>query len=414
MGSGSRGQGDEAELARWRRTVARLPLTLRPSVNQQLDEWEMLFPFEQGTLRRFLCGVESLSTAEFNALMAPLRRIEDEMGVERWNFSETANTMENSAHLARSSEYAEWRSAVKQIFATVESQPCAAIPEPRRGRVIVTIYPASLPMDALTAWTPWKATGRLLPVRGDAHQLCDLLQAHSGIGALAAGQTGGDPGDAWWIDAGTWPDGAGPSDTQRLTSGLSYERLNPFRQEFLAALNTVPRDTHIASETLVALKRRSWSHSWPDSLGDERLRNFVVDLYLSGNGALIFPNSFAQWAASEALRRARPQILVARFGLRNRPKPFTSIAIFENQSRVSTLPDVPDPVNSAVDAAILGWYVWLSTLRYVEYKQALCMCISEHLNAVWVVAPPGSDLAGNRDSVSPEELYRAIAHKLDT
>ena len=94
-----------------------------------------------------------------------------------------------------------------------------------------------------------------------------------------------------------------------------------------------------------------------------RLRKFMIDLYLSGNGALIFSNAFVEWAASEVLRRARPRTIVARFGMRSKPKPFTSIAIFENQQRVSSLPDVDDPENSAIDAAILARYVWLAAAQ---------------------------------------------------
>jgi len=58
---------------------------------------------------------------------------------------------------------------------------------------------------------------------------------------------------------------------------------------------------------------------------------------------------------------------VARFGMRSKPKPFTSIAIFENQQRVSSLPDVVDPANSAIDAVILagssGTGHWMRSLN---------------------------------------------------
>ena len=37
-------------------------------------------------------------------------------------------------------------------------------------------------------------------------------------------------------------------------------------------------------------------------VADPALREFVRTLYLSGNGAVIFGNSFVEWAASEALR----------------------------------------------------------------------------------------------------------------
>src|SRR5208337_2338463 len=113
----------------------------------------------------------------------------------------------------------------------------------------------------------------------------------------------------------------------------------------------------------------------------------------SGNGALIFSNAFVEWAASEALRRARPSVMVIRFGMRSKPKPFTSIAVFENQQRVSSLPDVDDPVNSAIDAVILARYAWLSASRYPEQSQTICLCVSEHLNSSYAIVPAGKSLA---------------------
>ncbi|MGA3264085.1 MAG: hypothetical protein ABSC47_08580 [Terracidiphilus sp.] len=119
-----------------------------------------------------------------------------------------------------------------------------------------------------------------------------------------------------------------------------------------------------------------------------------------------FSSAFVEWAASEALRRARPRTIVARFGMRSKPKPFTSIAIIENQQKVSTLPDVDDPENSAIDAVILARYAWLAASRYLEQDRTLCLCVSEHLDSAYAVLPAGKSLGWNPDHpVAPEELY---------
>ncbi len=113
---------------------------------------------------------------------------------------------------------------------------------------------------------------------------------------------------------------------------------------------------------------------------------------MSGNGALIFSNALCNGRHLKCCGGRGRTFWVARFGVRSKPKPFTSIAIFEDQTRVSTVPDSDDPENSAIDAAILARYVWLSALRYAEYEQAISFCVSEHLNAAWLVAPSGSAL----------------------
>jgi hypothetical protein len=175
-------------------------------------------------------------------------------------------------------------------------------------------------------------------------------------------------------------------------------------------LNTIPRDLTAADQTIAELRRTDWTPYWPaDLTGQQRLLNFMVSLFVSGNGALIFSNAFVQWAASEAIRRARPQALVASFGLRNKPKPFSGIAIFENQEKVSPLPDVPDPENSAVDAVILARYIFLAARRYREYDRALCLCVSESLNTAYVMAPPEMKFRFDSDPLAPDELYQSIA-----
>jgi hypothetical protein len=92
--------------------------------------------------------------------------------------------------------------------------------------------------------------------------------------------------------------------------------------------------------------------------------------------------------------------------MRSKPKLFTSIAVFENQQKISSLPDVDDPENSAVDAAILARYAWLAASRYPEQEQTLCLCISEHQDTAYVIPPAGKNLGWNPElPIGPEELY---------
>ncbi len=165
---------------------------------------------------------------------------------------------------------------------------------------------------------------------------------------------------------------------------------------------------------MAAVRHEDWNRWWPPELaGQERLRSFVIDLFLSGNGALNFSNAFVEWAASEALRRARPRVIVARFGLRSKPKPFTSIAIFENQQRISMLPDVDDVEGSAVDALILARYVWQASSRYPEHEQTCCLCVSESRNSVLLIAPPGRSPEWSQEHpVSLEDVHKWLMAQL--
>jgi hypothetical protein len=135
------------------------------------------------------------------------------------------------------------------------------------------------------------------------------------------------------------------------------------------------------------------------------LREFLRSLYLSGNGALLFGNSFVEWGASEACRRARPSLLVAQFGVRSRPKPFTSVVVFENQDEINPLPAVDDLPGSALDAQVLALYVWLAASRYNEYQRnTVCICLAESIGQMYLVAPSEFTLARGGGSATVDRL----------
>jgi hypothetical protein len=412
-------QDEAARLAGYRRLIARLPVTMRPSLNQQVDGWSTLFPFERNRLQKFMRGLDSFQPSALDALTAKLRALEARMGVEHWNFSQDRDTMENASMLARSAYYAEWRRGVEQVFdavnaASVDDRTPPASP----ARLIVLILPQCLPVDPVTAWNDWDPRGHAFKIAGDAREISDWLirgqPARPGIGALLAPQPGAASSDLWLIEADSKPVGPLAGAAQPDFCSLDYATLKPLRDRFLAQVNTVPKNIEASDQVLAAIRQEDWEKWCPPELaGQPQLRSFLIDLFLSGNGALIFANAFVEWAASEALRRARPRALVARFGLRTKPKLFTGIAIFENQQAINTLPDVDDPEGSAIDALILARYVWLAATRYPEYRQAYCLCVSEFRNSAYLISPEGGSPPWNLEGpVTPDEIVSRLAHVL--
>ena len=67
------------EIKVWRKTVSRLPVTLRPSLNDQIAEWNTLFPFERKNLAGFLRSAGSFAPDELRSQMAHLCAIELKM-----------------------------------------------------------------------------------------------------------------------------------------------------------------------------------------------------------------------------------------------------------------------------------------------------------------------------------------------
>ena len=399
----------------YRRLIDRLPVTMRPALNQQLSQWGTLFPFEKYLVANFMKGVETFSPSGLGALTAPLWALETKMGVKNWSFSEAYDTIENASQLARSKYYGEWRHEVQRVFDALNAAARDSTSvHAKQTRLMLLVLPRSLPVDKHSTWKLWGPRGHAVKISGDSEKLCELvlkgLTSQAGGATRAAHQASAESSDRWFIDAETKLGGTLSHLSPIAASSLGYAALKPFRDRFLAELNKAPKNIRATDEIIASLRLESWDGwgLWPAEIAnDPRLRKFVIDLFLSGNGALIFSNAFVEWAICEALRRARPQTIVARFGMRNKPKLFTSIAVFENQQKISSLPDVDDPENSAIDAAILARYAWLAASRYPEQEQTLCLCVSEHLDSAYVIPPAGKSPGWNPElPIAPEELYR--------
>ena len=93
------------------------------------------------------------------------------------------------------------------------------------------------------------------------------------------------------------------------------------------------------------------------------------DLFLTGNGTLFVNNTFVEWAAVQAIRRAEPRLLVARYGVRDKMKPFSSLLLFSQPRASDQIPDIEDPVGSFIDVEQLSHYVWLNAEKSPAYRQ---------------------------------------------
>lgn len=402
--------------------LTRLPLTFLPFVNQQLHQWEYLFPNERNAVERLLVYVASLSDEDSAALFRDVFAVQEKIGVRHWHFSTNEQTIENSSELARSPYFQEWRQAVQAVFDAADrhAREMHGTPAASRHRLVLLEFPRTLPFDPATVWARWRGAGKVVPM--------DRNSVGSGAGTLATLLLGTPPGsagafggllraargqpavhaDAWVIDAGrelidplVSPESAGGS-----TLLLSCGRLESFRQSFSHEMNTMRKDLTDADAVIDRLRKVDVS-AWrpPEVAGDAALREFVRSVYLSGNGAVIFGNSFVEWAASEAFRRARPTLLAARFGVRSKPKPFTGVAVFENQDQVNPLPAVDDCEGSALDAQILALYIWRAAGRYAEYQNStVCVCIAESLAQAYVIAPSDFRLAAEPEPIAPDRL----------
>lgn len=334
--------------------LKRIPLTFLPFVNQQLHQWSYLFPNERQSVERLLLFVAGLTPDQSTNLFRNVVELEDKMGVRHWHFSTNEQTIQNSSLLAASPYFQEWRQAVVAVYDAADQSALkangAAVPSERK--LVLIDIPQDLALDAETVWRRWQGIGR--PIRLDLSKSSDSKTAFEG---LLIGKTEGAGGhSAGLLDivssrrdsspANTWIIAAGkglvdsvlnssPSiETSSTATILGYARLDRYRESFSHEMNTIPKDLGGADAVIDHLRTVDVIPWCPAEVAaNPAIREFVRALYLSGNGAVIFGNSFVQWAASEAFRRARPSFLAAQFGMRSKPKPFTGVAILIIQTR---------------------------------------------------------------------------------
>ena len=340
--------------------LTRLPATFVPVLNEQLANWDQLFPAEQRPIRTSMEYLDSLPEEEFRSLLGPIFDLEAKMDLASWSEDRSRLSIQDTSRLARSPHYPQWRVEVERLFESIQRATAKAEDPARdRNKLVVNIMPAGLPMDSGQRWQRMARHGRW-------HQLSEPFGAglYPLVSALAAREShlATEPIEHTWILEST-TELTSFADEETVTL-LSFEELEKARVHFSRKLNEIDKMLESLDQTYTDLRSDDMAKLLPAPAWDDlRLREFVRELFLSGNGAVQFCNSFVQWGASEILRRAEPQALICYFGIRDKIKPFSGLVLFEDQSRANPVPYKPDPQGSLTDIEVLGEYVHLSTMR---------------------------------------------------
>ena len=272
-----------------------------------------------------------------------------------------AMTIRKVAALIRSPHYDTWRSEVEAVFTEIDSAIESRLHQ--WHRLTLCLLPAGLPVARTRLWPDFHESARWLRLDGrfgdSAGEFLQTLADRS----LPEGM---EPLEGNWLLE--YGDRHLSIEELHGWQTLSWKGLETVRRKFNSRLNVIRKNLRAADETTAELQRMNIGPMLGERFPAPLLREFVRDLLLSGNGALVFGNSFVQWGASETLRRVQPQALIACFGIRNRPKPFSSIVMFEDQARANPVPDTPDPVGSLIDAEMLATYVHLAAYRLAPYR----------------------------------------------
>lgn len=403
--------------------VKKLPRTFQPYINQEIQRWQFKFPYEKNYLQSVIGYLDGLSPEQFENLFLGVRQVEAKMDLRSPAFSEREQTIEGASVLARSPYYLPWREEVNKVFDRIHG---AALAEEQArlaaiNRLLLLVFPAALPLDPRDLLRNWP-DGQLkkLDWPKETGTQPSLLEAFLKGNRQPDGRLGPGfveefaatkdriLGEVWLIESGTGLRELLPGLVdvgQSRAILLSFERLKGFREAFLEQIKSMRKslaDADAIMDRLRDLNVQSWC---PEEIrNDPVIREFVRALFLSNNGTQLFGNAFVEWGTAQAAAHARPVVVVGEFGLRLKPKPFTSVAIFENPATASPLPSVPDPEGSAVDAGMLAYYAWLEMRRYPECQRTACVCLFENAPYLFAAGTEDFPLWKETEPIAPERL----------
>lgn len=338
-----------------RELIPRLPRTFAPAFTDRINQWPILFPAEQRQFESQVEWLTKLPEAEFKSLFAPVVEVEKRMDLPNFAPGAKEISVQQSGVLARSPLYPQWRDEVARVFsqmdngASTDGKALAKLP-----RLLIAALPAGLPEPKEPLWPNLAKHGTWIDLEKPWAALAPTV-----IALLLKRQRPDDLEDieSSWV----FETESRYSTEDSTVTALSWTRLEPVRREFLNHLNRIRRDLKSVDDTNEELRRLDIKRLSGEPLASRpQLLEFVRTLLLSGNGSLVFPNSFVQWGAAEALRRAQPQFLLAAFGMRQKLKPFSSAVLFEDQNRSNPSADENDPAGSLIDGALLAEYVHLA------------------------------------------------------
>src|SRR5262245_13686941 len=385
--------GDAAALARTHSEVlARLPATIGAFVLVELQKWPLLFPSERRYQRVLLEHLSRIPASELEQSAAGISRIEADAGVTRIGERRPAPFQDDAqALLRRRGLFVAWRTEVDAFFQKIdpalEAQLYAA-DAPRR--LIVQIYGREIAMQRDKMWSRFKRVGLRVSLN---------LEGSGDTAAFLTALFGGprDPNTgpalldaAWIIEAHQALHALCDGTRTETVTGLSYERLRTYRDELTRTLNAKIQSGVESPQAFAGYARSLRISPAAGAMlqTNDVMVAFVRDVLLSGNGTMIVNNTFVEWAAAQALRRAQPRMLVTRYGVRDKLKPFSSMVMFSQARPTDHLPIVQDPAGSFIDVEQLSYYVWVNAEKNPAYRRkTLYLFLAEGVDEMLAIGP---------------------------
>jgi len=372
--------------------LQKLPAVFVALLLREIIAYDWKFPAERRDLDRQLTYLASLSPEQLKGVLAGFESVHlsDELERFDWVSSPEQYSQHLTAHLWASHQVDAFHLTADGYINKVDAAaPPEPLPVPRLGLMVVgqgvteNPYPLFRKLRKHGAYfsqvKPENGFEKLLSavaVRASAHP---VPYAH------------------WYIDGGA--EAAAPTPGVTRTS---YETLAPVRTALLNKMEKAIQSGIGGPEALHSMM----AELRPEEVGlsarpDQAVFNhFQVSVLTEGSGTQIFSTTFVQWTAREALRRARPLTLLARFAPRQRQRPMNELLSGKRQN-----PEL-DPAGSLIDADMGAYYTWLNQQRLSGAdRSGFLVWFEGHREALAI----GPSLPHGTESASPVDLSELLA-----
>jgi hypothetical protein len=392
----------------------RLPVTFSAYCVEQMRKWDLLFPAEQNYYERLLALFGRSSAEDVTRLFAGVREAEVNMGVDAASWPKRQFTLEQVDFLNRNAHYPEWRAAVAGVFAHIDPILDKEVASHGHPRLVVVLAPAELPVGSDRMWLRIQHRGARVPIKAPEDtgeflpQLLTGASRDSKASALTSDYAQAHSSyDSWAIEAA--------AELADLVAGrpvkLSYIELEKYRKRLMAEVNQL-----VSSETIQGPRQLSARLNQMKVLpaeshlaADPVMAEFTRATLLSGNGTLLLNNTFVEWAAVQAIRRARPSVAVISFGIRNKVKPFSSLLIYADQEKVNSIPTQVDTLGSYVDLEVFYQYLWQECEKYAEYRNnTVYVFAAVGMDEMLVIAPQDFPLRSSQEPVELTAVHQSL------
>jgi len=370
--------------------LQQLPLSFVPSLLREIIDYDYKFPAERASVDRELTHLSSLSPAQVDDWFQLFTQLSLTPKLETFDWINQPSQFleQQSAHLWSTHQLDAFRKAATEYGDNLQ----AAAPEekPTVQRLGIAIIGQGVSSYEQPLFRNLRQHGtffsQIKPDNGMA-----LIFAAAGSRAKAHPA----PYAHWYVD------GALAADHDPSLVCVSYQALEPVRSTLLKSMQKeISRPGMGPEELRTNLARLSPRDVGMLNVNDPVLARFQLRLFTEGSGTQIFSTTFTQWATREALRRAQPLTLVARYAPRQRQRPMNDML-----AAVHSDAEVMDPVGSLVDADMGAFYHWLNQQRLPGSERSAFLVWFEGHNQALAIAP---SLPRNTKSDSAMDLAQMI------